>query len=213
MPTWQRFRTALKNRNAALRGRERDASVRAWNSTLVESAESLHRFRSDYLRQLEPEVLDLAGRLLPDLPVRLEFRRGWPNQKSLEECLLEGLQQDRRVGHTRFGPHRADLEVSTGQKRAAGRVSRGQQKMLATVLVLAEVRALAASGRRTGILLVDDLPSELDQGNQSRLLDVLLDTPAQLWMTGIEPIRLPSAPAKTWKEYAIEAGIVRQVVY
>ena len=50
-------------------------------------------------------------------------------------------------GATHAGPHRADIQIDVAKRRARGRVSRGQQKLLAASLVLGQLQNLQG---RTG---------------------------------------------------------------
>jgi DNA replication and repair protein RecF len=77
------------------------------------------------------------------------------------------------------------------ERRARYRVSRGQQKLLAATLVIAQIRFVAAQGCKDMVLLVDDPAAELDPENRQRLFDLLQDMPAQMFITALDPKDLP----------------------
>ena len=173
----------------------------------------LEQLRRDFVGGLTQAFRELCSELLPEHELALEYRPGWSDGKSLMEVLDEGLVQDRRLAHTRAGPHRAELRVTVGSILAAGTVSRGEQKLIAAALVLAQARTLAEHRGIRCVILVDDLPSELDGCSRGRLLDALGRTPSQRWFTSIEPMAVPMSDAGTFSRYTIEAGKVSSMVY
>ena len=64
-------------------------------------------------------------------------------------------------------------------------LSRGQQKLLVATLVLAQCQQMAAQNTST-VILVDDLPAELDSDKREALLEALENTGAQIFVTGTE---------------------------
>ena len=65
-------------------------------------------------------------------------------------------------------------------------LSRGQQKLLVCVLLLAQGILLQQTHHRSVIYLIDDLPSELDIANRKKLLTHLLAQHTQLFITAID---------------------------
>ena len=88
----------------------------------------------------------------------------------------------------RWGPHRADLLVSLGARGVREEVSRGQQKLVAAGLILAQIHVFAAGREDGGVLLVDDPAAELDEAALAALIGALDDLPAQLVMTSLSQV-------------------------
>jgi hypothetical protein len=63
---------------------------------------------------------------------------------------------------TTVGPHRAELVIRLDGSLARARVSRGQQKLLAATLLLAQLQCDTDRGSKLAVLLVDDPAAELD---------------------------------------------------
>ena len=107
---------------------------------------------------------------------------------------------------THVGPHRADLKILYKKRAARQQVSRGQQKLLASSLVLAQSRILDELKPGASILLLDDPAAELDSRSLSRLLSVVSELPGQLIVTALDPdgIALGSEPAR----FHVERGSV-----
>jgi DNA replication and repair protein RecF len=114
-----------------------------------------------------------------------------------------------KSGNTEAGPHRADVVVHIDGRRAEDEASRGQQKLVAAALILAQESVLSALHRGRGVLLVDDPAAELDAIALDRLLDVLSGVQSQLVFTGLTPIKLPSA--MTAALFHVERGQLRAV--
>ena len=167
------------------------------------------RFLSAFGEVLEP----LAGQLLPEQSIKLGYRRGWSQSEVLGSALDAALSQDRRLGYTRLGPHAADLGIHCDGARAAARVSRGQQKALVAALVCAQARLYRRHQGRDCVLLVDDLPAELDGERRGRLTRALVELPVQVFVTSIEQ---KDVEIEGWADsgvFEIGAGEVRKVVY
>jgi len=206
LPTWQRYHKALRQRNAALKQELPDEAVAAWNAELAEAGEALGAQRRDYLARLEGP-LSLIGRRLLGLEARLAYHRGWPDDLALEETLRRDLDRDRRYRATQHGPHRADIVVRVEGHAAKDRVSRGQQKLLAAGLTLAQLELQEAERPGRAALLLDDPAAELDAANLSRLLDCVRDLRAQLVVTSLSAdiAGLPSGG----RLFHVERGTIR----
>lgn len=190
LAVWRRYQKALKQRNSALRAGEPDASVRAWDAELSAAGEEVDRLRNAFISGYLPLLSSIVSENLP-FGVKCSYRRGWEDGAKLLDVLHQNSARDRQMGSTQAGPHRAELALSVEDRRARYRVSRGQQKLLAATLVIAQTRYVAAQTGRELILLVDDPAAELDRENRRRLFDLLQHVPAQMFVTALEAEDLP----------------------
>lgn len=181
---WRRYQRALRQRNAALKSRQPGSEVRVWDQELIEHGTHVTDLRERYLLNLKPFVRDL-GQLLLGLELEIEYQRGWKKAIGLDAALGESFTRDQQRGITNIGPHRADLVLRVANLSAKDRVSRGQQKMLACTLILAQQAHRAAIGAPPACLLLDDPAAELDVDNLGKLLAVVAATPAQLIVTSL----------------------------
>lgn len=179
---WRRYHRALRQRAAALKAATTQSAVAVWDRELAESGEYLSGQRSAYVAALARQVATTARELL-GVEVSLRYARGWSGERSLEQALRDSWGRDRTVGVTTVGPHRADLAVIVDGVLAKNRVSRGQQKLLAAALVLAQLEQRAATAARTATLLLDDPAAELDERRLSLFLSRLRSLPVQLVIT------------------------------
>jgi DNA replication and repair protein RecF len=166
---WQRYQRALRQRNAALRSGQIVAAIRAWDSELVVAGSLLSDARNRYVSQLQP-VMQRVGRELIGVDVSVALSRGWPSDQTLDEALVTSSSQDMKIRATTVGPHRADMRLRVDGFLARDRVSRGQQKLLAATLIIAQLTQLRTIGNRPGTLLLDDPAAELDGLRLERLM-------------------------------------------
>lgn len=186
---WRRYARALKQRNALLKAGGASRQLDAWDHELAESGEALTTHRERYLADLAPRAIQTGARLSAELLLQgLEFQPGWRRQElSLADALLLGRERDRMTGHTGVGPHRADWSVGLVGLPGREALSRGQTKLTALALLLAQAADYAARQGHWPIIALDDLPSELDRAHQGRALDFLLTQPdLQLFVTATE---------------------------
>jgi DNA replication and repair protein RecF len=207
---WRRYQRALTQRNAALREGLPADIINAWNRELIEPAGFLDEARRQYVAVLGPAFESMASSLL-DEPVKVEYRRGWPDELSLEEALAEARPRDFRMGTTTTGPHRADLIIRVDGVLARDRVSRGQQKLLASALILAQIQATSGSGdgERT-CLLLDDPAAELDVDKLGKLLQAIQRIPAQLIVSSVSEAGLSGIDIG--RRFHVEQGRFTQVL-
>jgi DNA replication and repair protein RecF len=207
LDVWRRYHRCMRQRNAALRGAA--GQLTAWEEQLAEAAEELAMMRERYMERLRPHVEALGERLLDSRPT-VEHRRGWSSTRSFRAALESSRDRDVRYGITHIGPHRSDLTLGLDEKTARGRVSRGQQKLLAATLILGQLKHLIDEVSLRPILLLDDLPAELDKDSLARVLDVIRTLQAQVFVTALDPDSLElDGPVSV---FHVEQGKVRAVV-
>ena len=183
---WQRYQQVLKQRNAALRAGQPASVVAAWDPDLLRYGEAVTEARQRYLARLEPEAKTLARALL-GLDLALSYRPGWPRDQAFHEALRQGEGSDRDHGFTQSGPHRAELGLRLEGLPVKDRISRGQQKLLASALLLAQLRLFPTDRPVQPTLLLDDPAAELDGGRLAMLIEEISRDRAQLVVTTLNP--------------------------
>ena len=97
------------------------------------------------------------------------------------------LDRDRTVGFTSSGPHRADWRIGYAAFPGREALSRGQAKLTALAILLAQAELHVGLRGEWPIIALDDLASELDRSHQTRVLARLQGSGAQVFITGTEP--------------------------
>lgn len=208
---WQRYRKALKQRNAALRTGCSPSLLEPWEQEMATTAAEIDTYRCSYVDNLLPYLLGLGSELLQVDGLRARYQKGWRGD-DLREVLRTSRESDRQQGYTRSGPHRADLDLSIGEHRAIQRVSRGQQKALVFALLLAQARLMSDQTAKVPVLLIDDIGAELDKAHMRRVWDALQGSPYQGFVTGTEiPAELRVEPPHD-ALFHVEHGRVARVL-
>ncbi|MCV6615817.1 MAG: DNA replication/repair protein RecF [Cellvibrionaceae bacterium] len=185
--SWKSYRKALKHRNNLLRrGRMDRLELRPWEAEIFRTAKQIDQCRLECYELLSPIFNEVAEDFLGETPVKLAYFRGWDFDKELESVFEDGYERDQKLGYSWYGPHRADLKLRVGGHPADQALSRGQQKLLVCALKIAIGRAYKKIVGKQCVYLIDDLPAELDAGNQRRMATWLSDIGAQVFVTAVE---------------------------
>jgi DNA replication and repair protein RecF len=189
LPLWRRYSRALRQRNALLKSKARDSQLDAWDAELADAGDTMTRQRQQYLDALQPHYARLIGSLAPSLGAgELRYLPGWRREDlPLQDALLVARERDLLVGHTSVGPHRADWSLGFSALPGREALSRGQAKLVALAVLLAQAEHHAAQHGQWPVVALDDLASELDRNHQQRVLKHLLACGAQVFVTGTEP--------------------------
>ncbi len=208
---WRRYARALKQRNALLRSQRCETQLDAWEVELAQGGEHLSNHRVEYIRRLQPHLDHVVQALFPSAgKILMTLQPGWKsNELALSDALLLSRPRDQVQGHTTLGPHRADLRLQFTHFPGREALSRGQAKLAALALLLAQAAQLAENDGAWPVLQLDDLSSELDRNHQQRLLDYLSACGAQVFVTGTEVPRGLVDPAVEVTVFHVEHGVLR----
>jgi DNA replication and repair protein RecF len=179
---WQRYRQALKQRNAALKSGQAPAVVGAWDGELLQYGELLTRARAHYVDLLGKHAA-IIGRNLLGMELVLSYRPGWARDQSFAEALVKSSAHDRLNGATQVGPHRAELGIRLDGMGVKDRISRGQQKLLAASLLIAQLKLFPEDASIQPSLLLDDPAAELDDDRLAGLIREVSAHSVQLIVT------------------------------
>ncbi len=190
---WRRFRRVLKQRNAALKANSRPATINSWNAEFIDLGMTLDASRR---RSLEAAMDSLQGfgQDLLGTDLGFDYQQGWKQGVELEAALGEGLERDLQLGATQHGPHRADLKIRYDERQARKLVSRGQQKLLASAMILAATETAQTALERPLLLLLDDPAAELDADSLARLMGAVEMLGCQVVATSLERDALSVPP-------------------
>jgi DNA replication and repair protein RecF len=179
---WQRYQQVLKQRNAALKGHQPRTVVSVWDGDLVRSGDLLSAARARYVAALAPQAADI-GRSLLGMELGLNYRTGWSKELTLAEALQQSWSHDQESGATQVGPHRAELGIRLDGTSVKDRISRGQQKLLAAALLMAQIKLFPEGLPVQPTLLLDDPAAELDDEHLASLIREVSSQSVQLIVT------------------------------
>lgn len=213
LTTWRRYQRALKQRNALLRSEAplTDALYAPWERELADTAALIDLQRETYLEHLRPRLTAAAAVMLPELgEVSLRYRRGWPEDATLDVALSGQRGRDAGRGHTTLGAHRADWQLVFEHAPQREHLSRGQEKLTALSCLLAQAELHADACGEWPIICLDDLASELDLTHQAAVVGQLASVGAQVLVTGTDsPVALQAHPHRL---FHVEQGRIRPLL-
>ncbi len=185
LQAWRRYRRVLKQRNAALKANAAPAVINSWNAEFVDLGLALDGSRRRCL-EVAVESLQGYGRDLLGTELGFEYQQGWKQGRGLDEALVDGIERDLQLGATQHGPHRADLRIRYDERQARKLVSRGQQKLLASAMILAAADTAQTALEQPLLLLLDDPAAELDADSLERLMGAVSMLGCQVVATSLE---------------------------
>ena len=166
--TLVRYRQIMARRNLLLQSREPgvEALLEPWDEQLATAGAELIARRRKAAAMLQTEL----GRVFPALSGeqrKVEIRYSTALGGSAETgdilaALEKARREELRRGVTVVGPHRDDLTIELDGVDVRAYGSRGQQRLIALALRLAEVLPVTEAVGTAPVLLLDDALSELD---------------------------------------------------
>jgi DNA replication and repair protein RecF len=180
---WSEYQKILKQRNEALKAR--DPNEKIWMEKLAPLGESISFLRQKYVSSLKESIVVTQNQILPDIDLSFSYENGWDKNRSLLEALKERKEIDQDKGYTSCGPQNADLKILFNNKEAQKICSRGQQKLIANIMLLSQAKDFFEKKSFPSIILVDDLSAELTLEMQEKLLEKLFETKSQVFLTAL----------------------------
>ncbi|WP_432481209.1 DNA replication/repair protein RecF [Moraxella sp. ZY200743] len=198
-PAWLAYQRLLKQRNTLLKSAYLPINeLGAWDRELSSYASVLHKHRRAVFDEWRGFFDAMVGRLLPSYQERiyLAYQAGFDDKLGLFDILQSRSAQDRELGYTRIGAHRADVTILLKQTNEQGEkireqavnvLSRGEKKLLITALKLSQLQMICQylDGIKP-VVLIDDIDAELDEQAVDLLLGVLLSLPCQVFITSLQ---------------------------
>lgn len=196
-----RYRQIVARRNhlLAMRQPQVDAQLEPWDEQLAATGAELIARRRKAAAMLQTEL----GRVFPALSgerhkVEIRYRTALgeaTDASDLLAALVRERRQEIRRGLTLVGPHRDDLAIELDGIDVRAYGSRGQQRLIALALRLAEVLPVTEAAGTAPVLLLDDALSELDGRVRENALREIQGA-EQVFLTA--PEALPDVGAACW---------------
>jgi DNA replication and repair protein RecF len=196
VPTLLRYRRLLEQRNRLLQSRAATERLAPWDEQVATVGMELIDRRRRAVAALQTEL----ARVYPAVsgePQKVQVSyRSVVGEATDPSVLVTVLQQVRAVelrrGLTLVGPHRDDLALELDGVDARAFGSRGQQRLLALALRIAEILPVAEAAGTAPVVLLDDALSELDLGVRDNVLREIQGA-EQVFLTSPEPLTVSGA--------------------
>lgn len=204
--TLRAYQQALRHRNALLRRGEL-ATLTPWSEQVAKLGERVALVRRRYFDRIAPVVHGCLASLNEEIAVTVHYDAGWEGGP-LRSALAASLERDTRTGTTKTGPHRADIRLLSQDQPAAAVLSRGQGKIVASALRLAQAQALMADAKPS-LFLIDDVGAELDAEHSRRFFCILGEMACQILATSAHLDSTRALQALPTRMFHVEHGRVR----
>lgn len=183
----QRYRSALSQRNAALREHAPVASVRAWDGLLVEAGATVVAVRSEWIGSNAAGLMDRYRRIAGGGTLAMRYRPGLAGGRdattvgeaaaAFGEALAGSRSAEARRRTTVVGPHRDEIEMllTEGENERDLRQfgSGGERRTAALALRLVEADTRRSTLGEEPVLLLDDVFAELDEDRSARIAQLI----------------------------------------
>jgi DNA replication and repair protein RecF len=206
LTAYRRYRGVLQRRNRLLQQGLPPARLRSglepWNEQLARVGIELLGRRRAAVDALQQEAAGLYPELAGRGTVNLVYRASLGDDATVESfrgALESRFNEEVQRGLTVVGPHRDDLVIELDGRDLRSFGSRGQQRVMALTLRLAEVGPVAEAVGSTPVLLLDDALSELDPRTQARVLAHVAEV-GQVFLTSADLDVSDACPATSWWE-------------
>jgi DNA replication and repair protein RecF len=199
--TLSKYNKTLKQRNAYLKKLSKrfyesglidtnDSQLLYWTKQISLFGSQIISKRSEIIEKLNSEDIKLEYKPEINLNLFEELSDTENIQRILYEQLVNSLRRDVATGITNIGPHRDDWNIYQGKdvKRFG---SRGEKRVAIGRLIFQSLELISESKGYRPLLLLDDISSELDNGNTYKALSNKTLNKQQTILTVIDINHIP----------------------
>jgi DNA replication and repair protein RecF len=196
LPALLRYRRLIEQRNRVLQTHAAAERLAPWDEQVATVGMELIDRRRRAIAALQGELSRVYAALSGERHKLDVAYRSVIGEATEATALVAALQRAQPVeirrGQTLVGPHRDDLVLTLDGVDVRTFGSRGQQRLLALSLRLAEVLPVAEAAGTAPVLLLDDALSELDPAVRDNVLREI-DGTEQVFLTSPEPLAVSGA--------------------
>jgi DNA replication and repair protein RecF len=194
----KRYKTVLEQRNSMLTSQPRSYQasdeMEIWTHKLWEESRTIQTERKEYLASLEASVNLLMqtyfadSGLGEDIAVTFDYNAKHMRSKTDDfktfwsDYYEHHFKSEVDMRRSLFGAHLDDFSIVFQHKKARMYASRGQQKLLALLIKVAQLQQLSLTGE-PGVLLLDDFMTDFDHTKIERCIAALKDLDYQMFLS------------------------------
>lgn len=167
------YRKILKQRNALfIPGRFDKASYDIWTEQLIQVSQLVQKERRNFLQNIETEANKL---LLEHFASSGSLQITYTIKKQPDNL----MEKERAMHRSLFGAHLDDATILYHDRQSKNYASRGQQKLVAMILKIAQLKLLG----KPATILIDDFMTDFDEERIEAFLNLLTSGQSQLIFT------------------------------
>ena len=209
MQDWQSYHHALRQRNALLRTFSSNDQYDVWESVLAKYTVRLRSARGAYVDELKRFLAPMHNGEFSGQTIKLLTAP--EGEEAIKNRLAQQRKNDMTMGHTQYGPHREDVLFQTSGQDSGKTLSRGEGKRLIIFLLASQAKVQKSKNGHCPILLIDDLPAELDEIARGKIMSTLMEQGPQLFVTTTDA-KLIDIGNKPGKQFHMEHGKLMKVL-
>jgi DNA replication and repair protein RecF len=197
------YKKTLLQRNSYLKEDSIKINIlEIWDEQLIKYGSRLMKMRKEFI----DEINIFSGRIHDSITngrekLRVEYDPNINFEKDIDkqnaafaEAVEKSHDTDMRLRTTTKGPHKDDMQFFVNDINARNFGSQGQQRTCALSLKLAELDFIKEETGESGILLLDDVMSELDEERREYLIRALSGNQLFITATDIDEGLIESYP-------------------
>ena len=187
---YKNFSKSLKQRNSALKTKNPE-NLDYWDDLFIKYGIELNSKRYDYFKLIDSHFTEYKEKILEIIPdvyddikdSVLEYDKGWDKSLSLKESIDLNKDKDMILKHTTAGPHRCDIYFSSNNNTLKDVASMSTQIITGLLLVLSQAKVFHVEHNDKPIILIDDLFFGIDDKNLVLVINLLIDSGLQCFVT------------------------------
>jgi len=187
---YRSYLRAVMQRSRLLRKRASAEELDVWEHQIVLHGMPVVQTRMSLIEEINKLLASETA--LTESAITLEMSMPEYNESGWLERLRDKRDGDLKSGGLRFGPHCDALKILFQGRDIRSSGSRGQQKLAAIAIKMAECGLWSRYRRLIPVLLLDDCLEALDQKRQQTVLRRLEKSPAQILMTAPNGVNIVS---------------------
>ena len=194
--SWKQYTKIMRQRNALIRAKAKYTDILPWDNqldSLVKDITSSRKRISEALStRLNAIVTDSESSSFSKFRNVKISCAGYTDTETLwSERAKQNYETDLKYGYTSQGPHKFDVHLKDGSNHIKNIYSRGEQKLLTTMLILCAAYYLLDIKNTTPIVfLYDDLSAELDQSTIEVLIKHMQALDQQVFITSTHDLMI-----------------------
>ena len=181
---------ALKQRNSLLKKNDL-ININYWTDLVSDLGSEINSTRKTYFENLNnvfQSIKEEMQGLLPDIyadikDCNISYYQGWDKNIPLKESLSNTLEKDSVMKYTTTGPHRADLIFSVGPSELKNTSSMSTQIISSLLVIISQAKVFHVKHKYNPIILIDDLFFGIDDNNLQLVINLLMSSKAQCFIT------------------------------
>jgi len=218
---YKAFSNNLKQRNKLLKTSSYEG-LDFWTNKIIEDSKIITEHRTSYFFKLQSaytsiieEVVEYDKETYQDIRnSQILYYKGWPEQLSMEEACAACLDKDKALKYSTAGPHRADVFITTDSDNIKEVGSMSTQIIVSLCFMLAQARVFHVEQKHKPVLLIDDLFFGIDDKNLALVINLLLESKIQCFLTAPdlykETIAKLNLAHKETKVFELKNGVITE---